>query len=165
MKMVRFVCVCALMLGIAAGTGFAAPEIVLDGLPVLVSPGVWQYNYIVKNYSSTQHINDLEVDASMQYGWISAGGPSDWLYYRVGPTSRWVTENAPVYMETEKSGFWLQAATPTFYYGGASFTYGSNHQVFATGTMAMPAVPEPGSLVALGLGFCTVVGSIMRKRR
>jgi len=165
MKMVRFVCVCALMLGIAAGTGLAAPQVVLDGSPVPVAPGVWQWNYTVTNYSSPQHINDLEVDASMQHGWIEAGGPSGWIYQKSGPMSRWVTETAPVYMETATSGFWLRAGTPLIYYGGASFTYGSNHQVFATGTMAMPAIPEPGSLLALTAGLSTIAGAIIRRRR
>lgn len=166
MKMVRFVCVCALMLGIAAGTGLAAPQVVMDGSPVPVSPGVWQFNYIITNYQSTQHINDLEVDASMCYGWIDMGCPNDWIVVLpiTGPMARWVTEAAPVYMESEKAGFWVRAAVPTFYYGGAQFTYGTSHQVFATGTMALPA-PEPGSLLALGTGFCAIVGSIIRRRR
>jgi hypothetical protein len=153
-KLIVLTSICAWLLSLAVLPGMAAPEIVLDGSPVFVSLGVWQYNYTVKNYSSPQHINDLEVDASACYGWIDMGGPNGWITMLpiTGPLARWSTEAAPVYMESEKNGFWIRAATPTFYYGGASFTYGSNHQVFATGTMALP-VPEPGSVLILSPGL------------
>lgn len=164
-KMLVVACFCVIV-ALASLPAVAAPQVVLDGSPVPVSPGVWQFNYIVKNYQSPQHINDLEVDASMCYGWIEMGCPNDWIVVMpiTGPMARWVTEAAPVYAETEKSGFWVRAAVPTFYYGGAMFTYGPNHEVFATGTMALP-VPEPTGLLTLGSGLFGAAVIALRKRR
>ena len=159
-------CICALIVVLAAGSGVAAPQVVLDGSPDCVSPGVWQYNYTVTNHGSTDPINDLDVDASACYGWIQMGGPTGWFVMTPvsGPIARWSTESAPILIDEEQSGFWLWAGKPDFYYGGVSFTYGSNHEVFATGTMAMP-VPEPGSMLVLGSGLIALAGTILRKRR
>ena len=161
------VCICGLMVVLAAGAGTAAPAVVLDGSPVYIdSAGLYQYNYIVTNYGGTQHINDLEVDASLCYGWVDMGGPYGWVTVLpiTGPGARWSTEASDIDIDMEKSGFWLRAGKPDFYYGGCSFTYGPSHQVFATGTMAMP-VPEPGSMLALGSGLIALAGSVLKKRR
>lgn len=163
--------VCLAIFALATGSGMAAPQVVLDGSPEYIGNGVWQYNYTVKNYyaqgeENQQHIRDLEVDAHWCYGWVDMGGPYGWVVMLpvTGPMARWTTEGSGIDINSEQNGFYIHAGIPDIYYGGCAFTYGPNHDVFATGTMAMP-VPEPGSLFGLGSGLLAIVGAFLRRRR